>query len=254
MSVVRVFPALLRDRLGRAAAAAALGLLALLPRLSLLSGTATGPVAEGMRAGTASAGAPPLSGAVGLLLVLAGLAIWQGAAAGVLRRGARDPTLARPVSREAYFAGVHLSAVVAMMLAGGGLWAGLRLVGGAPLPGLHPAGLVAAAGLTGWTVGAVVMACRAALPRGALLASVAALLFPAAAASGVAAGWLPAGGPIHGFLELLLPPLAALREARIPLLQGALPPAGPVARVLAYGGALAGAAIGCLGRGDVARR
>lgn len=221
-----------RDRAGRASALTAVGLAVLLPRVLLLDGPGRtgGGFRDGLVAGAGGVG-PALVGIVGIFLLAGVLLLWQGVVSGSVAGGRYRTPLVRPVSRPGFYLARHAAALLLLGLAA--LSTGWVLLAAGGPGNVRPLGLAAAALLTGWALGGLLLLLSSLLDRGDLLAAVALVLAPVAVDGGVAAGGLPPG--LAAALGVLLPPMGALRALRHGLLSGAPLQGGELASVLAYG-------------------
>lgn len=233
MVLIRLLRAHLRDRAGRAAAAATAGWALLAPRAAAVGSGGGSELDAGLRAGL-SAGSPG-AGLLGLILPATALFLWEGIVGRDVREGWFRMPLARPVWRPGYYLSRHLAALVLTGAAAGLLWVGLRPVPGAAQFLPSAGGTVAAALAVGWAVGGTAFLCSAVLARGDALLAAALLLLPGALLSLGSADWIPRG-PVAAALPLL-PPMAALREVRVAVAAGAVPGLGELAVALAYGAA-----------------
>lgn len=226
-----------RNRAPRTAALVALGLALLLPRALVLD--RSGAAAEGFRDGLAAGAGPGgalLAGLWGIFLLGGSLLLWQGVVSGSLAAGRHRTPLARPVWRPGYYLARHAAAL--LLLAAAAVFAGMSVWAAGGNAAARPAGLLAAALLTGWALGGLLLLLSSLLDRGDALAGAALFLAPAAAD-----GLVPAGGPVYGLFDALLPPVFALRDVRHALLGGGPVEPGDVGMILAYGAAAVALAL-----------
>lgn len=227
-----------RDRAGRAGLLLAVGTGLLLPRALLIGGE--GPGASGFRAGLeAGPGVGLLAGLWGAFLLAGVLVLWQGIVASHVEGGRFRTTLVRPVWRPGIYLARHGAAVLLLVATTAAVAAVLRVAGAEGGP--DPAGLLLAALVTGWALGAAVLLISALLDRGDVLAALALFLAP-----GALEGTLLHGEALSGAGRLLsaaVPPVLPLAEVRRVLLAGGEPDGSTLLAVVLYGAAALGLAL-----------
>lgn len=244
MTLLRYFPLLVRDRVGRLGLLLGAAMLLAGPHLVGLRAAARTPAVSGLRDGlSVTADAHPLSGPIGLMLGAGALLLWEGIVARGRREGTFRTILARPISRPGYFLACYLASLVCLAVAGLALgaastWAASGL--GRPL---SLSGAVLVAGGYALAIGSPIFLASTWLDRGDALLVVPLALAPSTLARLAEGHW--AGGAERAIpvLRLLLPPIEALDAMKGALFAGHVPPAGSVLLVVGYGLALLAAAV-----------
>lgn len=239
MTLLRYFPRLVRDRLGRLGFFLGACVLLVGPQIAALRWAAVrsaagDEAARGFRDGLALVpGGHPMSGLIGFMLAAGVLLLWEGIVARDRREGTFRPVLARPVSRPGYYVACWLASLTCLAAGAAALgaatgWAGAGL--GRPF---SAAGAGVAAGAYGLVLGSPIFLASTWLDRGDALVGAGFALLGPGLESLVGSGWLPAG--VFRLVEPVFPPLGRLESVRDALFVGRAPDAGDAAAVAAYG-------------------
>jgi len=234
VSVLRLFPRLLRDQLARLGVLVGLAVVGMGPVLWGLRGLAANrEVQAGVREGMAAGGAAPFGGLLSLMLTGGSLFLWRGIVADRRREGLYRVELARPIWRPGLFLACHIAKSVAFvavaLLPGIGFWWVGRSFGLV----WSPAGTALAAAACALLIGSLIFLASAWMDRGDALLILALLLLYRAL--GLAVGTGPSSGTTRAVLTNMLPPFGALFEVQRAFIAGSAPESGAMTGVAGYG-------------------